>query len=486
MVNRNNKNQKHSSSSKRLKTFFIPFLIGTIIPLLYNKVVTLQTTMNTAVIVEEKNFSFPNEHEHEHEHEKQYEKQQENVYHHNYNCANWIKEPSQRRVLFINESGSSGREGVGNMDVNLRNALIWSGFDVTDVSNVRSNQMSKIELTSFHLIFYMITSKQDILNISADGRLYQQLFTHHDILCKLRIVLNDVMLWNDVGTDTDVGFGNGQDLSQLLSKLDTKQILLSHPDPKGTFLGSHVFDDEYIRKGQKRRDNRWSSLVSITDSSEKVGLFKFGKGSNYTTDGNYQKVLTSLIDNGFTMHIMYDNLNDIDEVLVDQEGIILHGKLTEEEYAEIASQCVFSIGKADLLNSSNVWIDLANGATILRLAANDGGGKDDYDSVLSQLGQPYLYDIDLRDTNSVIQAAEWAVKNRFESYIPSDFRSGTMNDRVCSLLEDESLCFCPNPLFIIISSKKKDLSLEYDKDTQLMDCRATFFVKKGPIFSALT
>ena len=191
-------------------------------------------------------------------------------------------------------------------------------------------------------------------------------------------------------------------------------------------------------------------------------------------------------DAWITMHVVCDAANDEHDtscLSLGREGVIVHENLTEGQFIEIVSNCAFTIiGKNVQLDSPSVWISLAYGTAVLNSNQADQGKE----SLLSsQLDKPYLYNISFGDTESVIQAAGWAVTNRFESYIPSQFRRGTMNDRVCALLEDDSLCSCPNPTFAVTPEIKEDLYKKYGKDSQLMDCRGNMFVKKGPTFSAL-
>jgi len=91
---------------------------------------------------------------------------------------------------------------------------------------------------------------------------------------------------------------------------------------------------------------------------------------------------------------------------------------------------------------------------------------------------PYVYNVDLSDVESVVQAAEWAVKYRFSSYVPSEFRVGALVDRMCALLEDDALCMCPNPIF-------GDEHLDFRTNGLIdenMDCRASSYVRKEPVF----
>ena len=86
--------------------------------------------------------------------------------------------------------------------------------------------------------------------------------------------------------------------------------------------------------------------------------------------------------------------------------------------------------------------------------------------------------MNLTDHDGVVRAAQWASRYRFSSYVPHEFRVGSLVDRMCAVLEDDALCLCPNPLF---GDEKLDLRVNGSivKD---MDCRASSYVKLQPIF----
>jgi len=91
---------------------------------------------------------------------------------------------------------------------------------------------------------------------------------------------------------------------------------------------------------------------------------------------------------------------------------------------------------------------------------------------------PYVYNVNLTDHDGVVQAAEWASRYRFSSYVPAEFRVNSLVDRMCALLEDDSLCICPNPQF---GDNEMDIRLN-GSIVKEMDCRASTHVKKQSIF----
>ena len=88
------------------------------------------------------------------------------------------------------------------------------------------------------------------------------------------------------------------------------------------------------------------------------------------------------------------------------------------------------------------------------------------------VGMPYSYVVDLDNTKQVVQAAEWATQYRFSSFVPAQFRVESLVDRICSLVEDESLCVCPNPLF---GTEK----LKFSKRNEHLNCQASSFITKA-------
>ena len=123
-------------------------------------------------------------------------------------------------------------------------------------------------------------------------------------------------------------------------------------------------------------------------------------------------------------------------------------------------------------------VGLSYGVSFLNPIRGDGEANYTQHKALSRLGMPYVYNVNLTDHDGVVQAAEWASRYRFSSYVPAEFRVGSLVDRMCSLLEDDALCMCPNPLF---GDDQLDFRLN-GSVVKEMDCRASAYVKKQPIF----
>ena len=94
---------------------------------------------------------------------------------------------------------------------------------------------------------------------------------------------------------------------------------------------------------------------------------------------------------------------------------------------------------------------------------------------------PFVYTVNLTDHDSVVQAAEWASRYRFSSFVPADFGVESLVERMCAFIEDDALCLCPNPLF---GDEKLDIRL-HGSVVNDMDCRASTSVRSQRMFPKL-
>jgi Glycosyltransferase family 18 len=177
--------------------------------------------------------------------------------------------------------------------------------------------------------------------------------------------------------------------------------------------------------------------------------------------------MQALMKDGFTLHsICHEKRGPSNCGL--PPGVIMHTSMGPKEYVSFMNEVAFLIGFGDPIVSPSPLEGLAHGAAWLNPIRANGQNNSkaihkalgDYplhwenDSPiktqhrpLSLLGMPYVYNIDLDNVTNVLEAANWAVQYRFSTYTPWEFRPNSMIDRVCALMEDESLCDCPNPIF---------------------------------------
>eukprot|EP01065_Artemidia_motanka_P036549 TRINITY_DN4449_c0_g1_i1.p1 TRINITY_DN4449_c0_g1~~TRINITY_DN4449_c0_g1_i1.p1 ORF type:complete len:564 (+),score=105.78 TRINITY_DN4449_c0_g1_i1:279-1970(+) len=63
---------------------------------------------------------------------------------------------------------------------------------------------------------------------------------------------------------------------------------------------------------------------------------------------------------------------------------------------------------------------------------------------LAHVGPPHVYNVDLSDTASVVEAAEQSYRRRFASHIPDDYTLRQLQNRLCRVMADSaSLCAAP-------------------------------------------
>ena len=532
---------------KQIQQFIIPFFIGAILTFLYDEIVSSPTPSSSSNIPNQQQQyfseitygiektgksrlpSFPVD-----EVRKDQEQQESYHDHHNnengyqgqdlqpkqydvskmipykYHCAKWMKkESNQRKVLFVNfhdvlwrdfrtTQKKRNRNNVYKKNYNdnsvsmltmmiethFQKALTWNEFQIDYVHNKsyhndsHSMDLKDINLESYHRIFYMIHSKEDI----QKGSLYHHFFTQFQVLCRLRVIMNHDSsmkgLWKNDDND------DGSDFEKhVYGKLDKKQILFKYPDDKGTFLGSYLFDKIY-KRNKRNKILKGSHMSNSRVGGRRIGLVKIDTLFSEFEE-EYKKILAVLLGSNFTIHVICnDEIIDSNCNSFNYDGVILHDHtITPKEYVDIVTECVFTIGNISYHQIPTVWLDLAHGAAILDPIITNS--KSHHTTKLFQRSKPYVYSFEISNVETALLAAEWAVENEFISYIPPDLRTGTMNDRVCALLEDDALCTCPNPTFEITQEMALTLYEKYGEASQNMDCRTNFLMKKSPVFSPL-
>ena len=156
-------------------------------------------------------------------------------------------------------------------------------------------------------------------------------------------------------------------------------------------------------------------------------------------------------------------------------NVVKHNKMLPPEFSQFLRKMAFVVGFGDPKVSPTPLEGLAAGAAFLNPilnrtdAAHYGyvGGRTGVHAVSSQhaaismLGAPYVYNYDITDATALITAAERAVKYRFSSYVPSDFRIEGVASFVCAgLLESDAPCSCP---------------IEQRKGDTFLDCRGSMY-----------
>jgi len=285
-------------------------------------------------------------------------------------------------------------------------ALRQIGFSVDRVSTTHYyERMSPEEIRQYHRIF---------VRDPREHRYYNM----HDILCKVRPMYfyGD---WYYKKNDRNYRFR---------LPFAEKQILSAHPDDHNTFMGyfpHNILSDEDIPKADRG----------------KKGLL-YGKKPEYFE--GYESVIQALLSDGFELHSTCKDSTAKNCSFPPE--VIRHNDLNPDEFAQLMKEFSFILGFKKPEGSPSPLVAISYGVTFLN-PLRKSGGRDTQHKALSRLGFPYTYAVDLGNKTQVVQAAEWASKYRFSSYVPPQFGVESLVSRMCSLVEDDSLCLCPNLKF---------------------------------------
>lgn len=404
-----------------------------------------------------------------------------------FSCAPWLESPDQRRVLFMRCTGWEGFYNGTYLTYSKKNtpeqkelfhphrggenfvyaatdwALQQNGFLVDTTEDVLED-FAPEELAQYHRIF---------MNGVAWPK---HLDNHPEILCKIR----GLHFWGNFKPTPEEPW-------------DQRQVLSPYREQYGTFLGyfAHSLVQKPIHTPNPRR--------------EKHG-FIIGRRPHCIQKEDH-KVLRALIDDGYTLHsTCFDPNCRIPALTRIKQGIkcdktcgglpkevIFHGVMAPGEYGELMSQMAFLIGMGDPIVSPSPFVGWAHGAAWLNPFKKNREQKvrakqalqefplrlQDPDPVawslqhwpVAMLGAPYVYNIDLDNVTSVVEAANWAVQNRFSSYAPPDFTPQAMVARTCSIMADDAICTCPNPTF-----GKKKYKLGQGPASNL-DCHGSSYIQ---------
>ncbi len=408
-----------------------------------------------------------------------------------------MQDMALRKVVFIKhgtQNNSKEEDDVSSMEKHLRNALTRNNFQIVDYviphvphgQRTRSNSksmnalISKMNLNSFHRIFYFVdTNSLDYDFVSGEKNdnvilLNHDMFVEFSIRCKVRILLANVDLLDKF------------DRSGLLPLFAKKQILFGHSnhdddDDRGTFLGSFIFEDEDIT--QIRRIILKNTSERHDGLHDRFGLVRY--------DVMFKDEINEIVDNllnysNITMHVICDGSHPcIHKSQGDNnERVIIHYQknLSTEEHSALLSKCAFTLGANVHLKYASIWIDIAFGNVVINIHRNHPLYRIEAPFKVSR---PYYVTHAVNELDGIVADVELAMRSNIDSFIPSQLRSGTMSERVCAILEDDSLCSCPNPTFQVTPEAKSALYEKYGNDTIGVDCRSNMDAKKEPTFPTM-
>lgn len=106
------------------------------------------------------------------------------------------------------------------------------------------------------------------------------------------------------------------------------------------------------------------------------------------------------------------------------------------------------------------------GVSIINLRSSTKNGHSQA-PFLSGMRMPYVYNVNYGDENGIVKATEHSHLYRYDSL--TIFSVGEFEDSICAIVEDDSICSCPNTGI----------------DSYVIDCRAEFYMKKNVIFPGM-
>jgi hypothetical protein len=199
------------------------------------------------------------------------------------------------------------------------------------------------------------------------------------------------------------------------------QIVTAYPDvdTNNTFLG--YFPHNLLESTD-------SSFVS-EKTRNRIG-FLLGKRPEYFI--GFKHVIQSLLDNGWELHTTCKDTMNLSCPI--PSGVIRHGPMPPQDFANLMKSFSMMLGFKKPVGSPSPIVALSYGVTFLNPLRDDDPQFPQH-KILSRLGFPYSYVVDLKNITNVLEAAEWSVKHRFHSYVPPNFRFESIVDRMCNLLE---------------------------------------------------
>ena len=243
-----------------------------------------------------------------------------------------------------------------------------------------------------------------------------------------------------------------------------KQILKSYPNSHHTFVGyflhhlvanlsSSSWNGEYSRHYPLEEPQ-----PSLSITKRRAGLL-LGKEPGQFEGENTTLIIQTLLKRGFTLHSTCNKCN----TTTLPRGVMNHKLLTPSEFDVLLQNCSFVIGFGQPKWSPTPLVAIGKGTAFLnplekvsrrqrRGRKNDSNqqigviSKHPQDSFLTQnnavslMGKPYVYNYRIGNVRDALEAAEEAYQTPFQPYTPYEFRPEAMIARMCSILEDDSIC----------------------------------------------
>ncbi|KAJ1631867.1 hypothetical protein T492DRAFT_1143716 [Pavlovales sp. CCMP2436] len=119
-------------------------------------------------------------------------------------------------------------------------------------------------------------------------------------------------------------------------------------------------------------------------------------------------------------------------------------RLGPEEYTRALRKFSFLLGVGDPAISPSPLEALSAGVAFINptLRGHIAPGRVYQHDPISRLGPPYVFNVELSNTSSVIEAAELSARQRFDPYVPAEHTYEATVSRMCQWLSNEQSCAC--------------------------------------------
>lgn len=293
-----------------------------------------------------------------------------------------------------------------------------------------------ILLHSYHQIFYMRSRMEQSMNVSD--------LCNRGIIscCNMRVIYPDIR--NDEEDKTDI------EMAKLL--LHEKQILTVSPLDGSTDIPSY-YSSPFIS-----REMNGNSVLTPRN----IGTLYVSQHGHIN---EVQKLVRILLKKGLEVHIFLNTAMDDDRStsIKAMKNAHIHSNMMPNNVSSILANSVFLAVWGDNFPTFLSLLTLSHGASVIQIQPNSDVGRNRLPWFLD-IGMPYVYRVEVGDTESIIQAVDDSVNYRFLRHDP--ISPGEFEDVLCALIEDDSVCECH-----AARSKGDDI-----------DCQSSFYMKKSTIF----
>jgi hypothetical protein len=320
-------------------------------------------------------------------------------------CAPWLKE---RKVLFLDiatmedyhNPNATYKGGEHYCTASMEWALTSLGFQV---DKMRIRKAIRNTPTTYHRIVY-----NSALSAGA----------FPGIECRLR-----PFMYFPGNTFPKSGYHD-------------RQILTAYSDGRHTFGG--YFIHHLVLPDAKENSN----TAPVLDSSHQHGLL-LGKVPVHFVQQEH--VIAALLEAGFTLHSTCTLC--VEEKTL-PSSVVNHGMLSPAAFDILVKQCSFVLGVGHPPWSPTPFVAVSLGTAFLNpvtpyllgqpTVLHRNARFKTQNNAIALLGRPYVYNY--RNVTEAVQFAKEACSTPFEPYVPYELRPEAMLARMCSLVEDDSLC----------------------------------------------